>query len=211
MSEHTQDSSQQRYNDIAIATAEKLNLIRKTVRHERTTSPPSLEVLFPDHNRVPVGIAQEYERMDNRPVSEHLAALADLEGAELEHLGLTLGTVVHGIDLTAAFTEARIAFLRSVLLERKVIFFRDQHLTEDQQVEFARQFGDLDAFPFGKPGANPFILEIIHDELSPGNENGWHTDVTWMESPSLGSIAQCTECPPFGVGTLCFLIATLPF
>ena len=202
MSEHTQDSSQQRYNDIAIATAEKLNLIRKTVRHERTTSPPSLEVLFPDHNRVPVGIAQEYERMDNRPVSEHLAALADLEGAELEHLGLTLGTVVHGIDLTAAFTEARIAFLRSVLLERKVIFFRDQHLTEDQQVEFARQFGDLDAFPFGKPGANPFILEIIHDELSPGNENGWHTDVTWMESPSLGSIAQCTECPPFGGDTL---------
>lgn len=202
MSEHTQDSGQQRYNDIAIATAEKLDLIRKTFRRKRATSPPSLEILFPDHNRVPVGIAQEYERMGNRPVSELLAALADDEGAELEHLGLTLGTVVHGIDLKAPFSDARIAFLRSVLLERKVIFFRDQHLTENQQVEFARQFGDLDAFPFGKPGANPFILEIIHDELSPGSENSWHTDVTWMESPSLGSIAQCTECPPFGGDTL---------
>ena len=67
---------------------------------------------------------------------------------------------------------------------------------------FARHFGDLDAFPFGKRGENPYVLEIIHDAGSPGTENGWHTDVTWMERPSLGSVAQCVELPPFGGDTL---------
>ena len=63
-------------------------------------------------------------------------------------------------------------------------------------------YGELDAFPFGKPGNNPFILEIVHNEMHPGTENGWHTDVTWMEKPSLGSVAQCTLAPPIGGDTL---------
>ena len=75
-------------------------------------------------------------------------------------------------------------------------------MTEDEQVSFGRMFGDLDAFPFGKPGNNPFILEISHSEQSPGAENSWHTDVTWMEKPSLGSIAQCVNVPPYGGDTL---------
>lgn len=43
------------------------------------------------------------------------------------------------------------------------------------------------------------------------SQNGWHTDVTWMEKPSMGSIAQCIEVPPVGGDTLfsdshaCFL------
>ena len=95
-----------------------------------------------------------------------------------------------------------IRFIRDTLLERKVIFFRDQHLTEDEQVQLGRQLGDLDAVPFGKPGLNPCILEIVHDENHPGTENGWHTDVTWMERLSLGSIAQCALVPPVGGDTL---------
>ena len=67
---------------------------------------------------------------------------------------------------------------------------------------FARGFGELDAFPFGRAGDNPYILEILHGKNYPGMENGWHTDVTWMEEPSLGSIAQCIEVPPVGGDTL---------
>ena len=46
----------------------------------------------------------------------------------------------------------------------------DQHLSEDQQVGFGRRFGELDAFPFGKPGENPYIVEIAHGPDSPGTE-----------------------------------------
>ena len=95
-----------------------------------------------------------------------------------------------------------VSLIRKTLLERKVIFFRDQNLTEDEQVNFGRYFGELDAFPFGGSGDNPYILEIIHNDKQPGTENGWHTDVTWMEKPSLGSIAQCVVVPPFGGDTL---------
>ncbi len=188
------------YNRAAVRTAETLQQLRAERR--ATPGARSLDQLFPPHNRIPLGVALEYQRMGNRPVSAALQARADAFGFELEHLGITLGTVIHNVDLKAALASDVVQFIRDTLLERKVIFFRDQHLAEDQQVEFAKCFGGLDAFPFGKPGENPYILEILHDENSPGIENGFHTDVTWMEQPSLGSIAQTVVVPPIGGDTL---------
>jgi len=160
-----------------------------------------LDALFPPRNRAGVGVALEYHEMGNQPVSDTLLEEAQQLQVSLEHIGLTLGTVVHGVQIANA-TPTMVAFLRALLLERKVIFFREQTLSENDQVEFGRRFGTLDAFPFGKPGANPYILEIVHDDTSPGTENGWHTDVTWMQRPPLGSIAHCTEVPPYGGDTL---------
>ena len=195
------------YNKAAINIAERLHDIRvatpvASTDGSKPAPPPTREQLFPDRNRAGLAVALEYERMGNRPVSAPLQERAAALGIEFEHLGVTLGTVLHNLDLKKPASPELIQTIRDTLLERKVIFFRDQNLTEDEQVSFSRHFGGLDAFPFGKPGTNPFILEIIHGEQSPGTENGWHTDVTWMEQPSLGSIAQCVEVPPIGGDTL---------
>lgn len=195
------------YNRVAIDTAAAIHEHRLVAIDERRRSidkdgPLPLDKLFPPFNRVPLGVALEYERMGNQPVSDELASQAIDLGFELEHVGLTLGTVVHGIDLHPPVSDEHIAFVRALLCERKVIFFRDQHLDEDSQVALGRRFGGLDAFPFGPPGENPFILEISHGRFAPGRENGWHTDVTWMEEPSLGSIAQLIDGPPVGGDTL---------
>ena len=190
------------YNTVAIDIADKLHAVRRTVHAEQKTKPHSMDALFPAVNRIPVGVAREYETMGNRPVSEALQAKATQHKVQFEHLATTLGTVIHGIDLKQPLTPEIITLIRQTLLERKVIFFREQGLSEDQQVAFGRYFGDLDAFPFGRPGKNPYILEILHNEFSPGTENGWHTDVTWMQCPSLGSIAQCIKAPPYGGDTL---------
>jgi taurine dioxygenase len=187
------------YNANAIHTAEALTELRASFKIP--TDLP-VEKRFAPHNRTGLGVALEYERMGNQPVTDELQGRADKFGFRFEHLGLTLGTVIHGIDLKQALSPELVSFVRQVLLERKVIFFRDQHLEEDEQVRFSRYFGELDAFPFGKPGENPYILEIIHDDRRPGTENGWHTDVTWMQAPSLGSVAQCVEVPPIGGDTL---------
>lgn len=192
----------QRYNDSAIRHAAALFEYRAAQYRSRERVERPLEKLLPSFDRTALGVAREYERMGHRPVSEELEARAVECGGTFEHLGTTLGTVLHGIDLTTTPDDELTSVIRSTLLERKVIFFRDQHLDEEQHVAFARRFGDLDAFPFGKPGHNPFILEIVHHDQSPGLENGWHTDVTWMERPSLGSIAQLVEAPPFGGDTL---------
>ena len=190
------------YNEAAIRTAEALTEARASVFRNFAGAEIPRERLFAPHERAGLGVALELERMGNRPVSEGLDARASGFGFELEHLAPTLGTVVHGIDLRRVESPEQIRFVRDVLLERKVVFFREQHLSEDEQVCFGRHFGDLDAFPFGPPGENPFILEIRHGRNHPGRENGWHTDVTWMERPSLGSIAQLIEGPPFGGDTL---------
>ena len=197
----TESSPQDQYNAIAVETAGRLHELRVANRTAADPDPP-IEKVFPRYDPAALGVALEYERMGNRPVSAQLQARANELGFELEHLGLTLGSVIHGIDLKGDLSDEKIQFVRDTLLERKVIFFRDQHLDEDQQVVFGRYFGGLDAFPFGPPGNNPYILEIHHNKRRPGTENGWHTDVTWMERPSLGSIAQTVEVPPFGGDTL---------
>lgn len=200
MAEATVRSDQARYNELAIDIAKQLHDVRQ--QRQPAHRSRDREALFPDSNRVGLGVALEYEAMGNRAVSASLQTRADSLGVRFEHLGTTLGTVIHNVDLQREQSPDLIAFIRATLLERKVVFFRNQHLSQDQQVAFGRGFGELDAFPFGNPGENPYILEIIHDEARPGTENGWHTDVTWMERPSLGSIAQCIDVPPYGGDTL---------
>ena len=190
------------YNRVATGLGEKIHqakVMQQAPVDGRQIDP---EKLFMPSNRIGLGIAQEYARMGNTPVTAALQRRATEFGVEFEHLGLTVGTVIHNVDLKQTLAPEWVQFIRETLLERKVIFFRDQNLDEDQQVAFGRRFGELDAFPFGKPGENPYVLEIIHGQASPGMENGWHTDVTWMEKPSLGSIAQCVQVPPYGGDTL---------
>lgn len=195
-------AEQAAYNRIAVTLGERIHQRRQQQLSPIANQPIDPEKLFMPLNRVGLGIAQEYARMGNRPVTTELEQRAVGFGVEFEHLGITLGTIIHRLDLKQALTLDLVQFIRDTLLERKVIFFRDQHLSQDQQVAFGRRFGELDAFPFGKPGDNPYILELVHGKTSPGTENGWHTDVTWMEKPSLGSIAQCVRVPPIGGDTL---------
>jgi taurine dioxygenase len=200
--ETSNTSKQDDYNAVAVKTAERLHEARLAIRSRYETTERTREQLFAPHNRAGLGVALEYERMGDRPVSAGLQDRAEAFGLELEHLGITIGSVIHKIDLKSSLSDDLVGFIRDTLLERKVVFFRDQHLTEDEHAAFGRRFGDLDAFPFGPAGDNPYILEIRHGEKSPGSENGWHTDVTWMERPSLGSIAQCIVVPPVGGDTL---------
>ena len=169
---------QGRYNETAIKYAAKIHQARSA---SKVSGQPVVDDLFPSFNRAGLGVYREHERMGHQLVTHSLQAQADLQGVTFEHLGLTIGTVLHNIDLKQTLSSAAIKLIRETLLERKVVFFRDQNLAEDQQVSFGKCFGELDAFPFGKSGDNPYILEITHDEKRPGTENSWHTDVTWME------------------------------
>ena len=172
MSEASSEKQVQ-YNRVAKKYSEKLVQYRAGVREKSGATARPVESLFPDFNKVGLGVHLEYSRMGNQPVTDELQGRAEALNIDFEHLGLTLGTVLHNVDLKDPVTPELVAFIRDTLLERKVIFFRDQHLTEDEQVSFGRMFGDLDAFPFGKPGNNPFILEISHSEQSPGAENSF--------------------------------------
>jgi taurine dioxygenase len=124
-------------------------------------------------------------------------------GLEISPLTPGIGAEITGIDLAQPQDAATIGHLRAALLDWKVLFFRDQDIDTDQHLAFARCFGDLEVHPFAphKPGY-PEVLAITHNRESRGRENTWHSDVTWRQKPSLGSILRAVELPPVGGDTL---------
>jgi taurine dioxygenase len=121
----------------------------------------------------------------------------------INQLTPAIGAEITGIDLASPEITEHIPAIRAALLAHKVIFFRNQSLTAAQHIAFARQFGDLEihpATPANQP--DPEILRIEHGPDNRGKENFWHSDVTWREKPSLGSILRAIEVPPVGGDTL---------
>ena len=114
----------------------------------------------------------------------------------------TIGVELLDCDLNR-FDATMIEEIRAALLKYRVVFFREQDLSQEAHIEFARQFGDLEIHPATpKDQENPEVLRIAHGPKSRGSENMWHSDVTWREAPSLGSILRAVELPAVGGDTL---------
>jgi taurine dioxygenase len=115
----------------------------------------------------------------------------------------TIGAEIGNIDLRRPLDAATRDALRAALLDWKVLFFRDQDITTEQHLDFARAFGALEVHPFAPHKPNyPEVLAISHGPDNRGRENAWHSDVTWRIEPSLGSVLRALEVPPVGGDTL---------
>ena len=121
----------------------------------------------------------------------------------VEPLTARIGAEIGGVDLGAQLDDEMVADIRAALLTWKVIFFRDQDITEDQHIAFARRFGELEVHPV-TPKDQPH-QEIFHLKTRPGGRTGadlWHSDVTWRETPSLGSVLRARIMPEVGGDTM---------
>lgn len=116
----------------------------------------------------------------------------------------TLGAEVSGVDLSQDLPEAAIAEIRNALLENLVIFFREQILTPERQLAFARRFGPLSLHDQVKGMDDyPELIEVRKEPQDERNFGGaWHGDLTYQEEPPLGSILYALEVPPVGGDTL---------
>ena len=120
----------------------------------------------------------------------------------VQQLTPAIGAELLDVDLRS-FDDTLIAEVRAALLHYKVVFFRNQDLTREQHIDFARQFGGLEIHPATpKDQPDPEVLRIAHGPKSRGAENMWHSDVTWREAPSLGSILRALELLTVGGDTL---------
>jgi taurine dioxygenase len=131
-----------------------------------------------------------------------------------EPLTGTLGAIIHGVDLTAELDAASAASVRAALLEHRVIFFRQQHLSPTQQVAFARVFGALTpAHPLvgGLDEQHPEVLVLDSSDYPLGvgsrgkgtsYNNRWHTDVTFSATPPAAAVLAGKVIPGRGGDTL---------
>ena len=127
-----------------------------------------------------------------------------MSALEIHPLTPALGAEIRGVDLREPLDAATRGALERALHDHLVLFFREQKLEPEQQLAFARQFGEIGVPPFApKYGERPEL--IVLDQVSPKGEgaDAWHSDNTFMSEPPLGSILRAVVLPPLG-GDTCF-------
>jgi taurine dioxygenase len=114
-----------------------------------------------------------------------------------------VGAFVTDIDLRHADATV-VRTLREGLAAHGVLFFRNQHLTPEDQIALARAVGEINVNRFFRaaPGY-PEIAEVRKEPDQTTNiGGGWHTDHSYDQIPALGSMLYARELPPLGGDTL---------
>lgn len=114
-----------------------------------------------------------------------------------------IGAEIGGIDLSEHLPDEIVAEIRQALVVHKVIFFRDQQLDERGQVAFANRFGPVTRAHPTVPAldGHPEVLDLDYSR-SDARANNWHTDVTFVENPPLGSVLRALVLPTVGGDTI---------
>ena len=99
---------------------------------------------------------------------------------KVELLSGALGAEITGINLRDT-SDNNIKIIKDLLWEHKVIFFREQDVSHQEQIDFAKCFGSIEhhAYVKGLPN-HPEILRIVKEPYEKNNwgEN-WHSDVSY--------------------------------
>jgi taurine dioxygenase len=126
--------------------------------------------------------------------------------AELDVRPVTgaLGAEVCGINLAEPMGDNLLHAVHQALVDHQVIFFRDQDMTPEEQLRFAKYFGGIHYHPYiaGLPD-HPEIVEIIKTEDDKQNFGGsWHSDQMFNRRPAMGTMLYAKEVPDAGGDTL---------
>lgn len=150
---------------------------------------------------------------------------------EINPTGARLGAEVRGIDASKPVSAKDAETLRDALARHRVLLFRNQSVTVENQIAFAQAFGKLGAIAdtllgMGKrdfqPDEIPECVSVISNIKVDGKSIGslgdgeclWHTDSCFAETPPSASLLYSVEIPPDG-GNTAFLdmvdaLETLP-
>jgi taurine dioxygenase len=128
---------------------------------------------------------------------------------QITPLSTALGAEITGIDLSGDLDDAAFGEIHAAHLEHQVIVFRDQNLDPVQQIAFTRRFGDLEihiSHEYLLPD-HPEIMVLSNRKVD-GEYIGivqagsdWHSDLSYMARPSMGTMLHALEIPEAGGDT----------
>jgi taurine dioxygenase len=138
------------------------------------------------------------------------AVLKQPAGPEITRISPACGALVAGVDLRKPLDPATVALLHRALAENGILLFRGCDLTPEEHIAFSRHFGPLERHVIGDfalPGhPEIFVVSNIMDGDKPKGAvyagQYWHSDLSYMEKPSLGSLLLCREMPEIGGDTM---------
>ena len=120
----------------------------------------------------------------------------------------TVGAEISGVDLSRPLSPQQRDEIHALILKHKVVFFRDQHINSEQQIAFARQFGELYEHPttkkqdHSKPQAHLILAREAREAYGNAPKGRWHTDTSWMLKPTWGAVLRAVELPELGGDTV---------
>ncbi len=119
---------------------------------------------------------------------------------DIRPLTASLGAEILGADLrTASDADA----VQKAFADYGLVVVRNQSLTPDDHLAFARRFGPIDVNRFFRPVAgHPELAEVLKEpDQTEAIGEAWHTDHSYDQVPAMGSILHAIEVPPVGGDT----------
>jgi len=138
------------------------------------------------------------------------ARTAPASKIEIRRFDAPAGAEVIGLDLHRPLPDADFSRIHRAHLDHHVLVFRDQRITPQQQIDFSRRFGPLQIHVLHQflLAGHPEIL-VVSNIVENGKPIGlgdaghyWHSDLSYKEKPSLGSLLHAQELPEEGGDTL---------
>ena len=116
----------------------------------------------------------------------------------------SMGVEIHNVDLSKELSDSLFSEIRETFIAHGLIFFRDQELTPDDHLRFAKRWGEININRFFvKVEGYDQIAEVRKDPDQKINIGGaWHTDHSYDQIPAMGSILLAKETPKIGGDTL---------
>ncbi|KAF0815169.1 Alpha-ketoglutarate-dependent taurine dioxygenase [Andreprevotia sp. IGB-42] len=142
---------------------------------------------------------------------------ADVSTLDIRPVTPVIGAEIYGVDLRQPLPPDTVVAIKAALHQWKVLFFRDQPISDEDQLRFGRYFGPLTpAHPISEGLLDhPEIWErhaseykkhrpdvAIPSARPPRDYKGWHIDITFVANPNSYSILRGIEIPAYGGDTL---------
>ena len=125
---------------------------------------------------------------------------------------------VSGVDLREPLTADDVAAIEAGMDQYAVLIFRDQQLTDEQQIAFSRNFGQIENKRGGNIRTEERVNEQINDVSNLDNDNTpfdrtdrrryfnlgnhlWHSDSSFRAIPAKYSLLSARKIPSAGGNT----------